>query len=477
MVAELKSMLHGSALIGGALGSLIATANVAVADVAISAKPTSNVSCASGVCTPSSTHAVLNVSDLQNMLANSNVTLAARGQPVDIQINTPLSWVSTNTLTLDSYRSVHVQQPVAITGGGGLSIVTNDGGTDGVFLFAPGANVAMWSLSSSLTINGAAYTLAGSIATLATAIANGGGYYALTGNYDATPDGVYPASPLGNFSGTFQGLGNTISNLSISDTRKTRSEVGLFAINSATGTISNINLLNASIAVPDSTSAIGGIVGLNENGGIVSGDHVAGSITTGGTRGMGGLVGANQGTVTASSSSAATTSGNRSYLGGLVGYNSGTISASFATGASKAGSSSFMGGLAGYNDGGAISDSYATGSASGGATADVGGLIGNLQGGTIGETYSTGRPGAGTGSDVGGYLGDSTSPVISGSYWDTTTSKTNDAGGNAKKLAGVTGQTTARLQAALPAGFDPTIWAEKAAINNGLPYLIANRPQ
>jgi hypothetical protein len=43
--------------------------------------------------------------------------------------------------------------------------------------------------------------------------------------------------------------------------------------------------------------------------------------------------------------------------------------------------------------------------------------------------------------------------------------------------AGITGETTAQLQAGLPAGFDPTIWAESPSINNGLPYLINNPPQ
>ena len=41
----------------------------------------------------------------------------------------------------------------------------------------------------------------------------------------------------------------------------------------------------------------------------------------------------------------------------------------------------------------------------------------------------------------------------------------------------ITGETTAQLQAALPSGFDPTIWAESPSINGGLPYLIANPPQ
>jgi hypothetical protein len=63
------------------------------------------------------------------------------------------------------------------------------------------------------------------------------------------------------------------------------------------------------------------------------------------------------------------------------------------------------------------------------------------------------------------------------SYWDTTTSGTNKAAGNNPNLPGVTGQTTKQLKAHLPAGFDPTIWAQSKSINGGFPYLIANPPQ
>jgi hypothetical protein len=42
--------------------------------------------------------------------------------------------------------------------------------------------------------------------------------------------------------------------------------------------------------------------------------------------------------------------------------------------------------------------------------------------------------------------------------------------------AGVTGLTAEQLQAGLPTGFSPKIWAENPKINGGLPYLIANPP-
>jgi hypothetical protein len=83
---------------------------------------------------------------------------------------------------------------------------------------------------------------------------------------------------------------------------------------------------------------------------------------------------------------------------------------------------------------------------------------------------------------VGGSLGlDVTGGAdLSDLYWDTTTSgitNLSQGAGNIANDPGITGETTAQLQATLPAGFDPTIWAENPSINGGLPYLIANPPQ
>jgi hypothetical protein len=433
------------------------------------------MSCTSGICTPTSANAVLNVGDLQTMLASSNVKLAAAGEPVDVDINAGLTWVSTNAFTIDSHHSINVNQPVAITGGGGLAVTTNDGGSGGTFQFAPGANVAIWSLASNLTINGNAYTLVGDIATLAADVSgNPNGFYALANNYNAAADGTYSSSPISTFSGSFQALGNVITNLTISNHAKSNGTVGLFSVNS--GTIANVRLQNATMAQSGSGAAIGGIVA--ENQGLLFGDHVAGNISCGHHCSAGGLAGVNQGAVTESSASTSVNGSSYGYIGGLVGANNGAISESFATGPSKAGKLIYAGGLVGNSVGGAISNVYVMGSAKGGDSANVGGVIGTFDGGTIGEAYSTGRVTGGfSGSEVGGFVGQLRSGTISDSYWDTQTSKTKYAGGGSKKLPGITGLTTSQLQSSLPAGFDPTVWAENPSINNGLPYLIANPPQ
>jgi hypothetical protein len=448
------------------------------ADVVISSSATLNVTCSSGVCTPTSANAVLNVGELQTLLANSNVKLAASGEPVNVDIDASLSWVSTNALTLDSNESVNVNQPVAITGGGGLTIVTNDGGSGGVFAFTPGASVVFYSLSSALKINGSVYTLVDDLATLASdAAANASGSYALAGSYNATPDGTYASSPVNvQFAGSFQGLGNTISNLSIVSSKFDASPgVGLFAETETGGTISNVNLQNASIKA--GSSGAGGIAGTNS--GLIFGDRATGSLRDKRTNaGTGGLVGVNFGTIAASSASMTVNGANSGYTGGLVGTNVGAVTSSYATGAVDG--QSFVGGLIGYNTGGALSDSYATGSAKGVVASYAGGFAGVIEKGTVNACYSTGRPKSKTKHEAGGFVGgfvQDDGGSIASSYWDTTTSKTDYAEGGSETLAGVTGETTAQLQSGLPAGFDPTIWAESPPINNGLPYLINNPPQ
>ncbi len=138
------------------------------------------------------------------------------------------------------------------------------------------------------------------------------------------------------------------------------------------------------------------------------------------------------------------------------------------------------GGLVGFNaDTGNIVNCYATGATSVGDSDGAGGLVG-VNALTISNSYSTGAP-TSTGAAVGGSIGfDISNGGISNDYWDTKTSGITDPSQGAGNIAndpGITGETAAQLQAGLPVGFDPTIWAENANINGGLPYLIANPPQ
>jgi hypothetical protein len=469
--------LH-SLLAGGATLAAFALSSVADADVVISSGATTNVTCSSGICTPTSSSAVLNVGDLQTLLANGNVKLAAAGEPVDVDIQAPLSWVSTNTLTLDSYHSINVAQPIAITGGGGLALVTNDGGTGGQFTFSSASNIAIWSLSSSLTINGTAYTLVGDIATLASDVAaNPGGSYALAGNYNAAVDGTYSASPINtNFTGNFQGLGNVISNLKISNNVQ-GSNVGLFAFATSTASVSNLVLQDMGIGGTGPSSIIGAVVAYNQ--GFVSGVHSSGTISGKARSVLGGVAGTNLGTLVNSSSSAKISVVSGSSIGDLVGQNNGTINNCFATGEiSAANSKVTLGGLVGDDDAGNIANSYATGSVKAKSSWNVGGFVGDFQATLISTSYSTGAVKGGSSDDIGGFIGLFQTGTPSNDYWDTTTSHRKNATGNIKgKFPDITGLTTPQLQSGLPTGFDPTIWAQSPSINNGFPYLIANPPQ
>jgi hypothetical protein len=483
--------------------------SAAHADVVISSGATSNVTCTSGICTPSAPDAVLNVGDLETLLASGNVKLAAAGEPVDVDIAAPLSWVSTNTLTLDSYHSISVQQPVAINGGGGLALITNDGGTDGQFAFLPGANVAFLNGAGSLAINGTAYTLVNDIATLADAIRHKPvGYYALSGNYDASRDGTYRSSPVATeFKGAFDGLGNAISNLSIVGISKPN--LGLFS-KALNASLQHIGLLNARISSsllnPGNVGALAGEV----KNGVVDQAYVTGAVSGRSQAYVGGLIGSTTSVSISKSYSNATVSvsgGDSSVVGGLVGMsNSGdSISLCYAIGPVSAGPRTAVGGLAGETAG-TISTSYATGSVTGGKTSSVGGLVGGnsgmllntyasgsvsspfIEGGLVGgnnayiaQSYSFGVV-SGHATDAGGSVGldHSQAGAITDDFWDTTTSgitNLSQGAGSPANDPGITGETTAQLQSALPTGFDPTIWAESPSINNGLPYLINNPPQ
>jgi hypothetical protein len=96
--------------------------------------------------------------------------------------------------------------------------------------------------------------------------------------------------------------------------------------------------------------------------------------------------------------------------------------------------------------------------------------------GSVSDSYSTGTV-SGPGY-VGGFVGQD-GGTIDDTYWDTTTSGIANLGqgaGNVSNANGIKGLTTAQLQSGLPSGFDPSVWAENAAINDGIPYLIANPP-
>jgi hypothetical protein len=467
--------------------TLVCACPAANAAVTISSAATQNMSCASGVCTPTAANAVLNVNDLESMLASGVLTVNTGGALAsDIDLDAAIAWASANGLTLDAYRSIGVASPVADNGAGGLTILTNDGGSGGIFSFTSAGSISFLGTSNTLSVNGVTYALENNVAALASAIAaNPAGSYALANNYDASHDGTYRSAAIPTaFSGAFEGLGNTISNLSLKGTGNGDSYVGLFAELGANGqpggTIENIVLKN--VGIDGNGFVNGGLVGLNI--GTVSGAFASGVANStfhhdGPEIGL--LVGANYGTITRFGATGTVTGSGSAGAGGLAGVSAGVIAQSYAdcvVSGNAGKENSGAGGLTGSN-GGAISDSYALGKAKGW---EEGGLVGaNSEESTIARSYSTTAVNKKGGPEEGGLIGVDYSPAGSNTsdYWDTTTSKVgkNHGAGNVKDDPGIFPVTTSQLQSGLPQGFDPTIWAQSPSINGGLPYLINNPPR
>ncbi|NMI06935.1 hypothetical protein HF638_23375 [Paenibacillus sp. SZ31] len=258
----------------------------------------------------------------------------------------------------------------------------------------------------------------------------------------------------GAFTGNFDGNGYTIANLMISRTNSDE-PVGLFGLISD-GTVRNVILENIDVG---GGTYVGGLAGANSgtitNSGVITGS-VSGNFA-------GGLVGVNGSSIT-NSFFAGSLSGATRYVGGLVGYNYGTINDSLSTG-SISGQHRTAGGLAGRNDG-SISDSYANGSVNGERFA--GALVGENSDSTVNNSYATGAV-TGEGS-LGGLVG--TNDWATNSFYDSETTGQTSSG-----TSGGTGLTTAKMKLQTSyAGWDfVQTWAIDSSINNGYPYLRSSQ--
>ena len=475
--------MHWARFLAAAL--ILLGMSVARADVAISTRPTQNMTCSGGVCTPTAKKAVLNVGDLANMLASGDATVQSGSIAQDIEIDAALSWTSTHRLTLDSYHSITFNKPVVVAGNGAMTITTGNGGD---FRFVGKGHVELWDLGSSLIINGDSYRLEDKLSRLARDVHHGpSGKYALAKSINVK-NRLYFEAPIPGLTGTLEGLGNRISNLTI-NADANQADIGLIGSLALVGsTVRDIELTNVFVAGSGLGQSVGTLVGLNE--GTIANCHATGSVTASNASPTGGLVGFNLASTIRNSFAnvAVSTTGNGA-VGGLVGQtegfhgDSGRVEESYATGSVSGGDGATVGGLVGESLGGVISDSYAMGSATGGANAFVGGLVGtNIDNGdgqspaVIDTTYSTGMVSGGSAAMVGGLIGqDAADSQITNSYWDMTTSGISDphqGAGNIADDPGITGLTTEQFKSGLPAGFSPAIWKEKANINNGYPYLM-----
>lgn len=170
---------------------------------------------------------------------------------------------------------------------------------------------------------------------------------------DETNDSNWPSELW--IAGTVDGGGYSITGITIAS--GVECQAAPFNIGS-TGVVKNLHLKNVAI----SGIYAGGIA--NNNGGIISGCSVSGSVTTlSSDYSVGGIVNDNSGLVTGCYNIAAVI-GVDSYVGGIAGYNNdgGIITACYNTGelsATDSGGGTYIGGVVGYNDDtGIITDCY-----------------------------------------------------------------------------------------------------------------------
>jgi filamentous hemagglutinin family protein len=400
----------------------------------------------------------------------------------DFVLGGPLSLVGNSTLVIKTAGIINIAGPIAAPGDGAyLQLWADDLGTGkGTVTVANGAiNLSGKGATVDIDYNPAslgtptnyipgvaaglltAYQLVDNVDQLQTVGSYLGQNFALGKNIDASATqgwnngaGFVPIGSLATpFTGNFDGLNHTITNLYIN--APFTDYVGLFGAVNANGiTIRNVGLNNPMIVGLDYTGGligsiscagncgptsvtndyvslgnvtgnayVGGLIGLSNGSNIVvSNDHAGTAIFGGGN--AGGLVGSNNlGTVTDVFATGAVSS--PGLVGGLVGVNTGTISQAYATGMVTAqGGGASIGGLVGLNYG-IISQAYATGAVNAGANANtVGGLVGenNPNGGnngSISESYASGPVSASGTFAIGGLVGrNDNGGKISNSYWD-----------------------------------------------------------
>ena len=232
------------------------------------------------------------------------------------------------------------------------------------------------------------------------------------------------------FSGTFDGQGYTIQNLTIQAGHN--DHVGLFGQTTSETEIKNLTLQN--VSVTSDSNMIGSLVG--SNSGDISNCHVIGTViggayrvgglvgytysnthilncdtavtVTGGQR-VGGLVGdAYQAIIQNCHTTGNVTVATGDSVGGFIGQNNATdIDNCYAVGkVTTTGNVKYVGGFAGNNYRGDIDNCHASGDVNS-TYNSIGGFVGRNQEGHVEDSYATGTVKATTsgGNQVGGFVG------------------------------------------------------------------------
>ena len=250
-------------------------------------------------------------------------------------------------------------------------------------------------------------------------------YHVLDAHIDASQGERENFEPMGRFEGTLDGAGFAIKNLNIQES--SGGGAALFLSLAPSGTIKNLGIENLDISTSAAAMTpilIGALVaeseGTIENCYAVDSD---GDIDISGgddDDGVGGLVGHQKsGSIISSyASSDLSGGGGIDQIGGLVGFQeNGNITSSYASGTVDGGAGvDNAGGLVGFADGtGSITSSYAAGDVYGGEgdyTDHVGGLVGRSNN-PITSSYAAGDVDGDEGMDgVGGLVGTANGEII-----------------------------------------------------------------
>jgi filamentous hemagglutinin family protein len=311
-----------------------------------------------------------------------------------------LAGISTGTISGASYATGAVAGQNMV---GGLVGMTDGGSVSEAS--ASGAVVGVNQVGGFAGSLGSSTSLANNIASGAvTGVSEVGGFVGrnaavLSGN---TTNGNLTSSIVtvgfgqaGGYAGTNSG---TVSDVvSINSVTGGLADVGgIVGVN--TGTVQASRALNAVQA--GLATNVGGAVGNNASGGIITTTYAANAVTGGDV--TGGLVGTNAGSVNVAYASG--TVAGHDKVGGLIGSNTGAIADTYATAAVSGNDQ--VGGLVGYG-GGSIDDSYASGAVAG--ASNTGGLLGSTNGAVVGRSFynleTTGQAHS-TGSFAGGEVGE-----------------------------------------------------------------------
>ena len=389
---------------------------------------------------------------------NQNSTVISADN--DLLVNAGVSWNTSYTLTMNAGHNIEINAPISAPSGG---LKLNAGN----LITAPNAvNVATFTLQNGTwsqvsetlpTFSAGDFRIAGG--TFIRALAGNGasetpyqitdvyglqgiGSAGMTSKYFVIADtidaigtanwndgaGFRPigATGSGEFTGSLDGEGRSISNLRIAPIDSTTRNIGLFGIIGSTGKVTNLNLLDVKVIANPGVAfqKIGTLAGTNH--GTITHVFITGDVDGGSAAGalLGGLVGVNggfgrPGSITfADANVNVTSAGSNVVLGGLAAFNSrySTILASIATGnvtataTAEDGGHIVMGGFVGINRGwieGATS--YGNVGSATLANAEVGGLVGRNSGRIV-SSAAHGDVQAGDNSTAGGLVGSKSRP-------------------------------------------------------------------